>query len=40
MSRGAGDHSQFLKVGAIAMPVALLAGLGGAIVMQILMGKR
>jgi arsenical pump membrane protein len=31
---------KFLKVGAIAMPVALFAALGGAILMQILLGQR
>ena len=31
---------KFLKVGAIAMPVALFAALGGAILMQILAGPR
>jgi arsenical pump membrane protein len=31
---------KFLKVGAIAMPIALAAALGGAIVMQMLVGSR
>ncbi len=31
---------RFLRVGAIAMPVALLAALGGAILMQLLVGQR
>jgi len=31
---------KFLKVGAIAMPVALFAALGGAILMQMLLGQR
>jgi len=31
---------KFLKVGAIAMPLALLAALGGAIAMQMLVGQR
>jgi arsenical pump membrane protein len=31
---------KFLKVGAIAMPVALFAALGGAILMQMLVGQR
>jgi arsenical pump membrane protein len=31
---------RFLKVGAIAMPVALFAALGGAILMQMLVGQR
>ncbi len=31
---------KFLKVGAIAMPVALFAALGGAILMQLLLGKH
>jgi arsenical pump membrane protein len=31
---------KFLKVGAIAMPVALFAALGGAILMQLLVGQR
>jgi len=31
---------KFLKVGAIAMPVALFAALGGAILMQMLVGHR
>jgi arsenical pump membrane protein len=29
-----------LKVGAVAMPVALLAALGGAILMNMLVGKH
>ena len=45
---GSGDGSEkldisfwkFLKIGAIAMPVALFAALGGAILMQILMGQN
>jgi len=31
---------KFLKVGAVAMPVALFAALGGAILMQLLVGQR
>jgi arsenical pump membrane protein len=31
---------KFLKVGAVAMPVALFAALGGAILMQMLVGQR
>jgi arsenical pump membrane protein len=31
---------KFLRVGAVAMPVALFAALGGAILMQMLVGKR
>jgi arsenical pump membrane protein len=31
---------KFLKIGAIAMPVALFAALGGAILMQLLVGQR
>ena len=31
---------KFLKVGAVAMPVALFAALGGAILMQLLLGQR
>jgi arsenical pump membrane protein len=31
---------KFLRVGAIAMPVALLAALGGAVLMQMLAGQR
>jgi arsenical pump membrane protein len=31
---------KFLKVGAIAMPVALFAALGGAVLMQMLVGQR
>jgi arsenical pump membrane protein len=31
---------KFLKVGAVAMPVALLAALGGAVLMQMLAGQR
>jgi arsenical pump membrane protein len=31
---------RFLKVGAVAMPVALFAALGGAILMQLLVGQR
>ena len=31
---------KFLKVGAIAMPVALFAALGGAILIQMLVGQR
>ena len=31
---------KFLKVGAIAMPAALLAALGGAILMQMVVGHR
>ena len=31
---------KFLKVGAVAMPVALFAALGGAVLMQILFGQR
>ena len=31
---------KFLKVGAIAMPLALVAALGGAILMQVLVGQR
>jgi arsenical pump membrane protein len=31
---------KFLKVGAVAMPVALFAALGGAILMQVLVGQR
>jgi arsenical pump membrane protein len=31
---------KFLKVGAVAMPVALFAALGGAILMQMLFGQR
>jgi arsenical pump membrane protein len=31
---------KFLKVGAVAMPVALLAALGGATLMQLLVGQR
>jgi len=30
----------FLKVGVVAMPVALIAALGGAILMQMLAGQR
>ena len=31
---------KFLKIGAVAMPVALFAALGGAILMQMLVGRR
>jgi arsenical pump membrane protein len=31
---------KFLKVGAIAMPVALFAALGGAILMNLMVGKN
>jgi arsenical pump membrane protein len=31
---------KFLKVGAVAMPVALVAALGGAVVMQMVVGQR
>jgi len=31
---------RFLKVGAVAMPLALFAALGGAILMQMLVGQR
>jgi arsenical pump membrane protein len=31
---------KFLKIGAVAMPVALFAALGGAILMQLFVGKR
>jgi len=31
---------KFLKVGAVAMPLALLAALGGAILMRMLVGQR
>lgn len=31
---------KFLKIGAIAMPVALFAALGGAILMQMVIGQR
>jgi arsenical pump membrane protein len=34
------SFSKFLKVGAVAMPVALLAALGGAILMNMLVGKH
>jgi arsenical pump membrane protein len=31
---------KFLKIGAVAMPLALFAALGGAILMQMLVGQR
>jgi arsenical pump membrane protein len=47
LRKDAGDRERldvsfwgFLKVGAVAMPLALAAALGGAIVMRMLVGQR